>query len=143
MKTKIFNLVTYSFLIYSILCAVFVALPQEYQDKLPQFNWVTALVSGGSTALIGTGGVVVNSFMNKTRQDSTIKYASISEKYLEIKDAYKCLNDEIIELRNEYVSLNNLLKRNNQLLETDLKAKLSNPLIEAEVKKMIEGVTSE
>ena len=143
MKNKIFNLVTYSFLAYSILCAVFVSLPQEYQDTLPQFNWLTALISGGSTALIGTGGIVISSLMNKTKQETSLQFTAISEKYIEMKNSYHSMKNELESLKQEYMNINNSIKRNNQLLEADIKAKLSNPLIDSEVKKIIEGITNE
>lgn len=133
MKAKIFNVVVYSMLGWSILSAVYLALPVEYQEMLPQMNWLTAVISGGSTALLGSGGLAVQSFMTKAKVTADTKYVDIVSKFLKLVDEYKAL-----EAKYEDIVIS--IERNNILLATDLKTKLSNPLIDETSKELIEGV---
>lgn len=139
MKKAIFNIITYSMLIWSILCAVYTALPSEYQI-IPEFTWLTALISGGSTALLGSGGLIVNSFLNKTKTSTNDKFTLAIDKVSEIKKNYESLENKYVELMNKYVEILAETKRNNQLLETDLEIKASNPLIDDASKKLIDKI---
>ena len=133
MKTKLFNVVVYSMLGWSILSATYLALPIEYQEMLPQFNWLTAVISGGSTMLLGTGGLAVKTFLTNARVQSDSKYLLLGEKFLELTTKYEVLHSD-------YQTVVSAIDRNNLLLSIDLKTKLSNPLIDATAKALIEGV---
>jgi len=61
MKNKIFNIIVYAMLGWSIVSAGYMALPVEYQAMIPDFNWLTALISGGSTMMLGIGAWQSNS----------------------------------------------------------------------------------
>lgn len=135
MKT-LFNVTVYSMLGWSILSATYLALPIELQEMLPQMNWITAVVSGGSTALLGTGGLTVKTLLMKAKTDSNDKYFLLGNEFLKLVDKYN-------ELNNKYDTVDASIERNSQLLEVSLRAKLSNPLIDAKVKELIEGVLNE
>ena len=140
MKKALFNIVVYGMLAWTMLSAGYMALPIEIQDMLPQMNWITAVVSGGSTLLLGSGGLVVQSFLLKARTASDSKYKVVADKYLEVADAYNSLDTKYDNLENKYDGLKESVDRNNLLQEASLQAKLSNPLIDAETKKLIEDV---
>lgn len=143
MKSKLFNVVVYSMLGWSIVSAGYLALPIEYQEMLPQMNWIIALVSGGSTALLGTGGLVVQSFISKTKLDTSNKINEISNVIIQLVDEYKTLKTEYKNLQTENAELKNAILENNKLLKIDLKTKLDNPMTTNTARVMIEGVINE
>lgn len=133
MKKVLFNIVIYTMLGWSVLSAVYLALPVEYQEMLPDFNWLTALISGGSTALLSTGALTVQSFLNKSKTTTNETFTLLKDNYSEIVNEYKIL-------KTQYAELKTTLDYNNELLRAELKAKLSNPLIDEEVKSLLEQV---
>ena len=133
MKKVLFNIVIYTMLGWSVLSAVYLALPVEYQAMLPDFNWLTALISGGSTALLSTGALTVQSFLNKSKTTTNETFTLLKDNYGEIVNEYKIL-------KTQYAELKTTLDYNNELLRAELKAKLSNPLIDEEVKSLLEQV---
>ncbi len=133
MKTKIFNVIVYSMLGWSILSATYLALPVEYQAMLPEFNWLTALISGGSTALLGTGGLAVSNFLNRVKTATDDKVNLVASQFIELANKY----DEVIV---KYDELIESVDYNSRLLQVELQTKLSNPLITDESKALIEQV---
>ena len=133
MKAKIFNLTIYIMLGWSILSAVYLALPIEYQEMLPQMNWLTAVISGGSTALLGTGGLAVKTWLTNAKVQSDSKYALLADKFLNLTTKY----DDLSVKYNDVVKA---IEENNTLLKVELKTKLDNPLITETSRQAIEGV---
>lgn len=142
MKEKLFNIVVYSMLAYTVAVAGYGALPTEYQNMIP-FNWVTALVSGGTTGLLGTAGLLIKSNLHKADIKSTEKFSLLMASYEDVKKAYKDVTKSVEAMKHEYESAKQELARTNKLLEIELKAKLSNKLIDKEVRELIEGGLNE
>lgn len=147
MKKALFNIVVYALLLWSLLTGVYAVLPQDVKDLIPQFNGLTAIISGGSAALIGSGGLVFKTWLAKAQTESNDKYKDVVEKFLMITDKYG-------ELANQYKRLESVLHESTQkyaeriktletLLKVDLQAKLSNKLIDEEVRRLLEGVLDE
>ena len=132
-KTKIFNIVVYAMLFWSILSAGYLALPAEYQEMLPQMNWLVAVISGGSTALLGSGGLAVQAYLAKAKTTSDTKFNLLKDNYLQLVDHY-------ISLENQYKELKTSVDYNNKLLAVDLKTKLDNPLITETSEQLIKQV---
>lgn len=137
----------YALLLWSLLTGIYAVLPQEAKDLIPQFNELTAIVSGGATALIGSGGLVFKTWLTKARVEADEKYTDvaskfliITEKYGELTKAYNSLEKSVKESAKIYEEKIDRLER---LVETDLKAKLSNKLIDEKVREMIEGTLDE
>lgn len=135
-KNGLFNVVVYSMLGWSVLSALYVSMPIEIQEMLPQMNWLTAVVSGGSTALLGTGGLAVKTFMTSAKNVSNEKYALLGTKFLELKGEYD-------KLGVKYDEVNATIENLSKLVKIDLESKLSNPLIDEKTKELIEGVVNE
>ena len=133
MKKALFNITVYGMLAWSILSAVYLALPVEYQAMLPDFNWLTAVISGGSTMLLGTGGLAVQTWLSKARTSSDEKYNLLGTKFLTLVDNYKTLEAK-------YDTVVSATTRNNQLLEVDLATKLSNPMLTDTARALINQV---
>lgn len=134
-KGKLFNIGVYTLLGYSILSFVYLSLPVEYQDIL-DLDWLTALVSGSSTFLLGSGAVAVRAFLAKAKNEQLDMNKTATEKYLSLVEHYKQLQADYQEVKAQN---NELIK----LLKIDLNAKLSNPLIDEEARRQIEGALNE
>jgi hypothetical protein len=132
-KGKLFNLAVYTMLAWSVISAGYLALPIELQEQLPQMNWLTAVVSGGATFLLGSGGLAVQSMLLKMKKSNSEKDNLMVDKFLKIVDGYK----EMV-ISNE--KLNDSITHNNKLLEVSLKTKLSNPMLDNTARDMIEQV---
>lgn len=160
MKSKLLNIVSYSLIGYSVGAAFMGTVP-ELQALIPQFTTQLAVWTGIPASTMGAIGLSVQSYINSARktdltmnqgvvggldkvfkkvdeviekQDKVItnlssKYDGLERKYDDLKTEYKALTG----------SLNTLVK----LVRVDLEAKLSNPLIDEEVKKLIEGALDE
>jgi hypothetical protein len=135
LKGKLFNIGVYTLLGYSILSFVYLSLPVEYQDIL-DLDWLTALVSGSSTFLLGSGAVAVRAFLTKAKNEQLDMNKTATEKYLSLVEHYKQLQADYQEVKAQN---NELIK----LLKIDLNAKLSNPLIDEEARRQIEGALNE
>lgn len=143
MKKKLFNIVTYTMLFYSIFGALYVAIPQ-LQEFLPWLTLPTVVVSGGFTGVLGSAGLAVQSFLNKARQQADVQFMGLVD-YLE-KVSVK-INDVLEEnkkLRSDIIKSNSNLdlsvKRNNELQETNLKIKKDDILIDDKTKELLEAI---
>lgn len=133
MKKILLNVVIYSMLGWSVLSAVYLALPIEYQAMLPEFNWLTALISGGSTALLGTGGLALQNFLTKAKVTTNDTFAMLKDNYAEIVNEYRIL-------KAQYEELKTTVAYNNELLKVELKTKLTNPMTTDTAAELIKQV---
>lgn len=142
---KLLNVVVYGLLVYSILAGVHASLPVEYQ--ISGFSNLTALVSGASTALVGSAGVYLKSLLKKTETTTDEKVGEVVKGFIELAQQLKTLKDEVAKLTTETEKIANerfkaqlkATKRLTRLVETDLQAKLSNKFIDEEVRALIKG----
>jgi hypothetical protein len=140
---KLFNFVSFILLLWTIISGVYLALPLEYKALIPEFNWLTALVSGGSTGILGTSILVVDKYMKNASIDSSNKYLDLAKQFLALNEKYLALENKVntsIETQN---NTNVIISETNRLLKIDLESKLSNPLIEDFIKEKIRGEISE
>ncbi len=140
MKQKLFNVAIYGMLAYSLLNAGYIALPIEYQEMIPQYNQLVALVSGGATFLIGSGGLAVQSFINKAKHEADSKFNLLANNYLNLEKKYDSIDERYKNIVRASDKVAAEISRSNQLLKAHLEAKLSNPMIDEAVKLLIEGV---
>jgi len=142
-KKVLFDIVVYSMLVWTILSAGYVSLPPEYQALIPQFNWLTALISGGTTGVLGLAGVTLKAYLSKAQVESDSKFKLLAGEYLQVVEQYKLMQGELTATKTELVANNEIVAKMIELLKVDLSAKLSNPLIDAKVKELIAGVINE
>lgn len=135
----IFNIISFILLLWTIFSGIYLALPQEYKNLIPQFNWLTALVSGGSTGVLGFSILLVDKFAKKYEEQIDDRYIELANKFLELNDKYKNLETEVKENNTIQLENNKLLDKNNKLLMLDLESKLSNPLVEDYIKERMRG----
>lgn len=139
MIRKLFNLISIVMLLWTILAGAYLALPQEYKDLIPEFNWLTALVSGGSTGILGSTMLLVNNFLKKNQDSVDSKYLDLANKFLTLSEKYQALESEVKQNTRMQFETNELLDKTNNLLSIDLESKLSNPMIENFIKEKIRG----
>jgi len=139
MIRKLFNLISIVMLLWTIVAGAYLALPQEYKDLIPEFNWLTALVSGGSTGILGSTMLLVNNFMKKNQNNVDSKYLDLANRFLDLNEKYTQLEEKVTTNTKSQVETNELLKKTNNLISIDLESKLSNPIIEDFVKNKIRG----
>lgn len=136
---KLFNLISIVMLLWTIIAGAYLALPQEYKDLIPEFNWLTALVSGGSTGILGSTMLLVNNFMKKNQNNVDSKYLDLANRFLALNEKYTLLEEKVTTNTKSQVETNELLKKTNNLISIDLESKLSNPMVEDFVKEKIRG----
>ena len=139
MIRKLFNLISIVMLLWTILAGAYLALPQEYKDLIPEFNWLTALVSGGSTGILGSTMLIVNAYLKKNQNNVDSKYLDLANRFLALNEKYTLLEEKVTTNTKSQVETNELLKKTNNLISIDLESKLSNPIIEDFVKNKIRG----
>lgn len=132
-------------------------LPSEIKASIPQFTWVTALLSGGTTGLFASGAVYVKAFIQKRDIEVDDKLKGFADYMLQIISHYeemiknyekiaKDLEDLVVENNKRNINnkeLNKDLNRLRALLEVELQTKLTNPLIDKEADKIIRGILNE
>ena len=135
----LFNIVSIIMLLWTIISGAYLALPAEYKNMIPEFNWLTALVSGGSTGVLGSTILLVDRQLKKQDTNNSNKYLDLATKFLSLNDKYLALENKVsnnTEVQNE---TNDLLKKTNKLISIDLESKLSNPLVEDFIKEKMRG----
>lgn len=145
MKNKLFNVIVYGLLVYSILTGVHTALPPEYQ--ISGFSNLTALISGASTALVGSAGLAIKSWLSSAKKTAETKQIEVYKEFIKIVEKYEKLEAKLTATEKtaeeRYQVEAGERARIIALLETDLKAKLSNKLIDEETRALINGVLNE
>jgi len=136
---KIFNLLSIVFLLWTIISGAYLALPQEYKDLIPEFNWLTAVVSGGSTGILGTTILLIQNYFKKKDMDYSNKYLDLAQKFLELREDNKATLEENKLMREENKVIREEITKTNKLITLDLQSKLSNPLVEEYIKEKIRG----
>ena len=138
----IFNFISIVMLLWTIISGAYLALPQEYKDLIPQFNWLTALISGGSTGILGSTMLIVDIFLKKNKSEVDTKYFDLAKQFITINEKYQALENKVEKATTETRKNNELISENNRLLKIDLESKLSNPLVEEFIKEKIRGEVS-
>lgn len=147
MKQKLFNVTVYAMLAYSMVSAGYIALPAEYQTMIPQYNDLVALVTGASTLLLGSGGLAVQSYLNRAKEQADSKFNLLASNYLSLEKRYESVVEKYDIMSRKYTDLEKAterntkaVERNNKLMTAHLESKLTNPMIDSTVEKMIKGV---
>lgn len=140
---KLFNFISIIMLLWTIIAGVYLAMPQEYRELIPEFNWLTALVSGGSTGILGSTMLILNSYLKRNKDSVDSKYLDLANKFLTLNQKYNTLSADVVNNTIIQKETNELIKKNTELLSIDLESKLSNPLIEDFIKEKIGGVLNE
>ena len=140
---KLFNFISIIMLLWTIIAGVYLAMPQEYRELIPEFNWLTALVSGGSTGILGSTMLILNSYLKRNKDSVDSKYLDLANRFLALNEKYNTLSADVVNNTIIQKETNELIKKNTELLSIDLESKLSNPLIEDFIKEKIGGALNE
>ena len=153
MKKNLLSIISYGLLGYTVASGVIIGVP-ELNELVPQFTNQVAVWTGLPAGTLGALGITLQNYINNARKvDNEIAKSftvSLDKVFDKLNGVIKQQEKVISELSNKYNVLeDNLHKlyetnvRLVNLLETDLRAKLSNTLIDEKVKELIEGVLDE
>lgn len=149
---RLFDVVVYGLLVFSIAAGLHAALPPEYQVE--GFTNLTALVSGASAGLIGSAGLTFKTWLAKAKTESDKKYVQVATQFLQVIDQYKELETKYEVVANKFAEyekktiqqyhlVGDKLDKIALLVKAEIDAKLSSKLIDAEVKAILEGAIDE
>ena len=139
MKKILFNVFIYMMLAFAVVNAGYIALPPEYQAMIPEYNTLVAGISSVFSGFITLGGMKVQDFLNRAKTKSDEKFNLLADNYLKLEKKYDALESKYDIIAKGHRLIEGKLDRANRLLETDLRSKLSNPLIDGKVRELIEG----
>lgn len=160
LKSKLLSIISYGLIGYTTGAAVIQGIP-ELQALMPSFTTQIAVWTGLPAVTLGSIGLAVQSYINKARvTDNVVNQGvvdAVSKLYAQVKDVAELYNQgkgdikelakdmkkNIDDIRNEYILLRNDVKLLAKLVRVDMEAKLSNPLIDEEVKKMLGDAINE
>jgi predicted amino acid-binding ACT domain protein len=137
-----FNVFVYSNLLFALASATYISLPPEYQ-VFQGLDIHMILIGGGTTTLLGSAGLYFKHLLAKHDIEVKDTTNTALEKFLTLTKEYAAIKKENQDIKTLLQLLVNKQDHTNKLLETDLSAKLSNPLIDEAVKALIEGVLHE
>lgn len=140
MKKKILNIVTFAMIGWGAISATYLALPPEIKELLPNMNWVTAVVSGGSTTLLGAISIYVRGYVNKSNIANNEALSGLTNFYIQSKEEYAKFIEYQKEVITAYKDMKASTDRNNELLEAVLQTKLDNPLLTDTARELINNV---
>ena len=140
MKQKLFNVVVYGMLAFSLINTGYLALPPEVQAMIPQYNDMVAIIGGASSGLFALGGMTVQSYINRAKEQADAKFQLLAQNYLNIERKYDVNTESVNKQTKAIELLTREQQRTNKLIEVDLQAKLSNPMIDEQIKTLIEDV---
>jgi len=142
-KKALLNVVTYGMLGWGAISAIYLALPIDVKELLPDMNWVTAVVSGGSTTVLGSASLYIQAILNKSKLANNEVLAGLTNILTNTQAEYKNITEGYSSVVSAITDMTTATNRNNLLLETQLKAKLDNPMLTDTARKLIEGVLNE
>lgn len=132
---RILQIISFIFILYSLLVAIYGALPIDIQDKIP-LDEITTYVSGVITLIGGSAGLTALAIFNKVESNSDNK---ITELIGFVNDLTKKIDDN--NRRQELTQKG--LEKLTELVEAELKIKKDSKFITNAQKEIIGRVLDE
>lgn len=158
MKNKILNLILIiGYVWFAVALLYNYALPAEYKELLPEINGLTFLLSGTTVASVSVVIQYVKSLLGKQTDTNVTNLLAFHDMLKEQEDKIKELTNIITRQNNNIADFNterkvevdnqnkiiSLLERNNKYQKTELESRITNPLIDQNIKKRIEVLLNE
>lgn len=158
MKNKILNLILIiGYVWFAVALLYNYALPIEYKELLPEINGLTFLLSGTTVASVSVVIQYVKSLLGKQTDTNVNTLLAFHDMLKEQEDKIKELTNIITRQNNNIADFNterkvevdnqnkiiSLLERNNKYQKTELESRITNPLIDQNIKKRIEVLLNE
>ena len=135
-KEKALRAISVGLIIYPILAVIWKSLPEDITSLIPQYTDYIALVTGGSSAVLGTAGLQLSTVMSSSKIANLEIFNGLNDSYNLLGVTVDKNTNEIANLKNEFIEIKNNQERieSNQqeiitLLKANIEIKLSNPLI--------------
>lgn len=158
MKNKILNLILIiGYVWFAVALLYNYALPIEYKELLPEINGLTFLLSGTTVASVSVVIQYVKSLLGKQTDTNVNTLLAFNDMLKGQEDKIKELTNIITRQNNNIADFNterkvevdnqnkiiSLLERNNKYQKTELESRITNPLIDQNIKKRIEVLLNE
>lgn len=158
MKNKILNLILIiGYVWFAVALLYNYALPIEYKELLPEINGLTFLLSGTTVASVSVVIQYVKSLLGKQTDTNVNTLLAFNDMLKGQEDKIKELTNIITRQNNNIADFNterkvevdnqnkiiSLLARNNKYQKTELESRITNPLIDQNIKKRIEVLLNE
>lgn len=158
MKNKILNLILIiGYAWFSIALLYNYVLPLEYKELLPEINEITFLLSGTTVASVSVVIQYVKSLLGKQTDTNVNTLLAFNDMLKEQEDKIKELTNIITRQNKNIADFNterkvendnqtkiiSLLERNNKYQKTELESRITNPLIDKNIKSRIEVLLNE
>lgn len=160
---KILNVIIIIGYIWLSLALIYNQMPPEYTEKLPIDN-TTFILSGATLGIVSTVVQVIKLLLNKNTEtnvnalicfkeflnEQDTRLGELDEKTYKQNLMVENLGRVVTELsrvknieNEKQEKIIELLKRNNELAKVELKSRLTNPLIDLNIKEEIEAILDE
>ena len=158
MKNKILNLILIiGYAWFAVALLYNYVLPLEYKELLPEINEITFLLSGTTVASVSVVIQYVKSLLGKQTDTNVNTLLAFNDMLKEQEDKIKELTNIITRQNKNIADFNterkvendnqtkiiSLLERNNKYQKTELESRITNPLIDKNIKSRIEVLLNE
>jgi hypothetical protein len=145
LKTKLLKFVSVVLILYPAAATIWQTLPEDITTLIPQYTEYIALVTGGSSAVLGAVGLAFTSSINSTQDNSFEIFNGLYQAYTKLKEStessVETVNTNtatITKLQAQFTTIESYQKDIIELQKANLALKLSNPLVDEETKAIYE-----
>lgn len=138
---KLFNIIAFVLLVFSIINGFYLSLNPEIQVKYfswynKYYAWVNAIWAGG----LGLGLVAVLKVLDKVKDDTTDTTSTLKKEYIEVANLLKKVNANDDKLEKVLKDILLEQKRDNELAKAELESRLENPYLKEQARDIINKV---
>ena len=130
------------------------AIPIEYKSKIPLLNNFMLLYSGTFTGVISSALLYMKNFTNNSQKLNITQFMTIREEFSEVFNKIDKLDSVVVKQNTNINRFNELKeqenikldesiklqKETNKLLKLELESRITNPLIDKDIKNKIKAV---
>lgn len=136
---SLFNLAIYAMLLWAVLSAVYMALDPVHQETFSFMTKGIALVGGSSTFLLGSGGLTIKHFLNKTENENAKNYFELAGKFVTLAEKHNQLEKKFDKKISELLTA---VEENTKVSKAQLELKLDNKFIGEQAKMVVNKIMS-
>ena len=130
------------------------AIPIEFKNKIPVLNNFMLLYSGAFTGVISSALLYMKNFANNSQKLNITQFMTIREEFSEVFNKIDKLDSVVVKQNTNINRFNELKeqenikldesiklqKETNKLLKLELESRITNPLIDKDIKNKIKAV---
>lgn len=130
------------------------AIPIEFKNKIPELNNFMILYSGAFTGVISSALLYMKNFTNNSQKLNITQFMTIRDEFSEVFNKIDKLDSVVVKQNTNINRFNELKeqenikldesiklqKETNKLLKLELESRITNPLIDKDIKNKIKAV---